>query len=154
MSSTNSESSYNSTITTSTASIDPLLNTSALFNHSSSSSSPASAFPATNPSSFYANCYAALSASTFTSAASMTTPPIMSGMNFFSLNSNNSATPFFGSSATSTVPSNKYEKYTNGHEESESIADCEHENDEDQMMGSKNRFSIENRKLLNGDDTN
>ena len=153
MSSTTTDSTYNSTINAPSTNIDPLLNT-PLF-HSSSSSSPATAFPPTNPSSFYANCYAALSASTFQSAASMTTPPLMSGMNFFSLNSNNSSTPFFGAAASSTTPTNnKYEKYSNGHDETENATECEHEHDEDDQMGGKLRFHSDNRKHMNGEDTN
>lgn len=83
---------YTTTTTASTA-IDPLLGSAGLFN-SSSSSSPSTSFATANPS-FYANCYAALSASTLSSTIG-TTNMSLNGMNFFNLNT---TPPLLGSSA-------------------------------------------------------
>jgi hypothetical protein len=84
---------YSTAATTASSAIDPLLGSAGLFN-SSSSSSPSTSFATANPS-FYANCYAALSASTLSSTIG-TTNMSLNGMNFFNLNT---TPPLLGSSA-------------------------------------------------------
>lgn len=111
---------FNSTSTSASSVIDPLLGTTGLFN-SSSSSSPSATFATANPS-FYANCYAALSASTFSSTMGSSS---LNGMNFFNLNPTTTPPSLFGSSAGTASAYKESCKYVSPHD------DEEMENDED-----------------------
>lgn len=92
---------FNSVATSSSSVIDPLLG-SGLFNSSSSSSpsmltaNPSATFATSNPS-FYANCYAALSASTLSSTMGSSS---LNGMNFFNLNSTTMPPSLFSAGTT------------------------------------------------------
>lgn len=127
---------FNSTATSSSSVIDPLLGSTGLFN-SSSSSSPSATFATANPS-FYANCYAALSASTFSSTMGSSNMSL-NGMNFFNLNSTSTPPSLFGSSAGGTSTTYKEScKYVSPQD------DEEMENDDDQLGGSNNQLSKSN----------
>lgn len=126
---------FNSTATSSSSVIDPLLGSTGLFN-SSSSSSPSATFATANPS-FYANCYAALSASTFSSTMGSSNMSL-NGMNFFNLNSTSTPPSLFGSSTGTSSAYKESCKYVSPQD------DEEMENDDDQLGGSNNQLSKSN----------
>lgn len=107
--------------------IDPLLGSSGLFN-SSSSSSPSATFATSNPS-FYANCYAALSASTFSST--MGSSNMMNGMNFFNLNATSTPPSLFGSSTGTSSAYKESCKYVSPHDDDE----IENDDDNERLLG-------------------
>ncbi|KAG5682209.1 hypothetical protein PVAND_011575 [Polypedilum vanderplanki] len=124
---------FNSTATSASSVIDPLLGSSGLF--SSSSSSPSAATFATANPSFYANCYAALSASTFSST--MGSSNVMNGMNFFNLNTpNTTSTSLFGSSGTanSSATSTTYKESCKYGSSTQDDEDIENEDDNERLL--------------------
>lgn len=133
---------YNSATTSASSVIDPLLGTTGLFN-SSSSSSPSGSFASANPS-FYANCYAALSASTFSSTMGSSNMSL-NGMNFFNLNTATTPTSLFGSS--SGIPSAYKEscKYVSPTDEEE----MENDDDNERLLGGSNNISKSNSNNTN-----
>ena len=130
---------FNSASTSTSSVIDPLLGSTGLFN-SSSSSSPSATFATANPS-FYANCYAALSASTFSSTMGSSNMSL-NGMNFFNLNSSTATPSLFGSSTSTSGAYKESCKYVSPHD------DEEMENDDD-LGGSGNHISKSNSNNTN-----
>lgn len=133
---------FNSTSTSASSVIDPLLGSTGLFN-SSSSSSPSASFATANPS-FYANCYAALSASTFSST--MGSSNMMNGMNFFNLNTTNTPPSLFGSSAGTSSAYKESCKYVSPQDDEE----IENDDDNERLMGgSSNHLNKSNSNNTN-----